>query len=280
MPLTHEDGFLRARDGIPIYHQRWAGAEPIRGVVAIVHGYLEHGGRYGFVVEHLCPRGYRVYAFDQRGHGRSEGRRGYANSFDEYLQDLHRFLGLIQEREGDGLKLFLLGHSFGGLVALRYAIEHPEGLAGLVLSSPYFGNAVPIGAAKLFSVKVLSRVAPTLALETGLDPALLSHDAEVVRDYKQDPLVTTRLTTRWTTETLRAQEDVLARAPELSVPCLILQGAADQVSDPQVSRAVYDRLRTRDREWRAYEGYYHEIFNETGRERVLNDLGDWLEKRL
>jgi alpha-beta hydrolase superfamily lysophospholipase len=280
MSVSHEEGFFTGRDGLRLYYQRWAGAAPPRAILALVHGYLEHGGRYRFVVDHFAPRGFTVYVFDHRGHGRSEGRRGYIDSFDQYLQDLDRYLVTIQEREGDGSKLFLVGHSLGGLVSLRYAIDNPEGLAGVVASSPYLRNKVPVSAAKLFVARVLSRLSPAMAMEANLDSAALSHDPEVVRAHEKDPLVLRKFTVRWTTETLRAQEIALSRAPDLQIPCLLLQAGDDQIADPQASRAFFERMTALDKEWRLYEGYHHEVFNEVGRERVFRDLEEWLGKRL
>jgi alpha-beta hydrolase superfamily lysophospholipase len=280
MSATRDEGYFNAQDGLRLHFQTWNGGGKPRAILAVVHGYLEHGGRYGFLVDHFVPRGYPVYVFDHRGHGRSMGRRAFVSSFSDYLEDVDRYLATIQAREGSGHKTFLVGHSLGGLVSLRYAIESPEGLAGVVASSPYLGNKVPVSPGKLWAAKVLSRVAPAMAMEAAVDPALLSHDPEVARAYAQDPLVGKRFTVRWSTETLAAQAETVARAGELRIPCLLLQAGDDQIADPTVSRAFFDRLTTPDREWREYEGFYHEIFNEPGRDRVFQDLGEWLEKRL
>jgi alpha-beta hydrolase superfamily lysophospholipase len=278
MPTPSHDGAFTSRDGLKLYYRRWDGASPTQAVLVVVHGYLEHSGRYQFLADFFAPKGYRLYAMDLRGHGQSGGRRAYVGSFGEYLDDLDRFLSTIQEREGDGLK-FLVGHSLGGLISLRYAIQSPEGLAGLVVSSPYLANKVPISPLKLYGGRLLSRVLPTLAMDAGLKTDLLSHDAEVVRAHDQDPLVQTRFTTRWATETLAAQEEVLARAGELRLPCLVLQGGDDQVADPTVSHDLFQRLTVPDKEWIPYGGYYHEVFNEVGRERVFGDLAEWLRGR-
>src|SRR5262249_44399753 len=220
-----------------------------------------------------------VCVLDQRGHGRSGGVRGFANRFDDYLDDLGRFLSLIREKESDR-KLFIVAHSFGALVSLRYATEHPEGLAGIAATSPYMKNKVPISGAQLFAVKVLSRVVPKLALDAKVRGSSLTHDSELIRVHDADPLVLQKFTTRWATETLAAQDRALAEAPRLRLPVFVLQGGDDPVADPEGARAFYDRLPPDLREWRSYEGFYHEIFNEVGRERVFADLAEWLQRRL
>lgn len=275
-----DDGYFHARDGLRLYFRSWNGRPKPKAILAVVHGYLEHGGRYGFFVDHFAPLGYRVYTFDQRGHGRSGGKPAFVSSFTEYLQDVDGYLRQIQQREGDEHKIFLVGHSLGGLIALRFAIESPEGLAGVVASSPYIGNKVPVPQAKLLAARLLSRVWPTMLMDANVDPALLSHDSDVVRNYDEDPLVGKRFTVRWSAETLDAQATTLARAPELRIPCLLLQAGADGIADPEVSREFFRRLTAPDKEWKLYEGYYHEIFNEVGRDQVFRDIEEWLRKRL
>jgi lysophospholipase len=278
MTTRSHDGEFTSQDGLKLYYRRWDAASLTQAVLVVVHGYLEHSGRYQFLADYFAPRGYSLYAMDLRGHGQSGGRRAHVSSFSEYLYDLDRFLSTVQKREGDGLK-FLVGHSLGGLIVLRYALDSPEGLAGLVVSSPYLANKVPISPLKLYAGRLLSRVVPTLALDAGLKTELLSHDAEVVRARDEDPLVQTRFTARWATETLAAQAEVLRRAAELRLPCLVLQGADDEVADPKVSRSFFDRLTVPDKEWIPYGGYYHEVFNEVGRKRVFDDLAQWLQGR-
>jgi alpha-beta hydrolase superfamily lysophospholipase len=279
MPSAHEDGFFAGRDGERLTYRRWAGAEPTKAVLAVLHGYLDHGGRYAHVAEHFGALGYRIYVLDQRGHGRSGGVRAFANRFGDYLDDLGRFLGVIREREGER-KLFIVAHSFGALVSLRYAAVNPDGLAGIAASSPYIKNKVPVSGAKLFAAKVLSRIAPRLALAANVRGSQLTHDPELVLAHDTDPLVLQKFTTRWSTETLAAQELALAEAPRLRLPVFVMQGGADPVADPEGARAFYDRLPPAEREWRSYDGFFHEIFNEVGRERVFADLAEWLQRKL
>ena len=280
MSVAHDDGFFPAHDGLRLYYRRWRGDGEPKAIIALVHGYLEHSGRYGFVGEHFAPRGFTVYGFDHRGHGQSNGPRAYIERFGDYLSDVSRYLELIREREGAQKPIFLVGHSLGGLIALRYTLEHPEGVRAVVVSSPFLGNKVPISGGKLFAVRIMGRLLPTIALDAGLDPKQLSHDPAVIEAHQQDPLVLQKFTTRWATEALGAQEWVLANAARLTLPSYFQVGMADSIADPAVARAVFERITHSEKRWSGYDGFFHEIYNEVGREQVFADLAGYLSGRL
>jgi alpha-beta hydrolase superfamily lysophospholipase len=280
MSTTHDDGTFNADDGVRLHFRRWMGEGTPRAVMALVHGYLEHSGRYGFVGEYFAPRGYAVYAFDHRGHGQSGGPRAYIQRFDDYLRDIARYLELVRAREGTAIPIMLVGHSMGGLISLRYALEHPEMLRAVAVSSPWLGNKHRVSGLKLFAGRILSRIAPGTQLSADLDSKVLSHDPEVVAAHGRDPLVLHKFTARWATEALAAQEWTLANAARMALPCLVMQAMADELSDPASSRAFFERIVHTNKAWKPYEGYYHELFNEVGREAVFRDLEAWLGANL
>src|SRR3989338_2702184 len=120
---------FNAGDGLKLYEQAWLPDKEEKAAVVVVHGYAEHSGRYGRVAGYLNQAGYAVYAFDLRGHGRSEGRRAYAESFDEYLDDVGIFLGRVKSEEAKK-PVFLLGHSLGGTIAALFAITRRPDIKG------------------------------------------------------------------------------------------------------------------------------------------------------
>jgi alpha-beta hydrolase superfamily lysophospholipase len=162
-------------------------------------------------------------------------------------------------------------------VAMRYALERPEAVRALALSSPFLGIKVQVPGWKSALGRLASRVYPGLSIPGEIDPALLSHDAAVGRAYAADALVPKVATARWYTEAVAAQAEVRARAPELRVPLLLLHGADDRIADPAASQAVFDRIGGSDKTLTMYPGLYHEIFNEIERGRVIQDLVTWLK---
>ncbi len=244
-----------------------------------MHGYGEHIGRYDHVGSALANAGLSVYGCDLRGHGRSAGPRGHIQHFSQYLDDAE---ALVSRARSSGLPVFVLGHSNGGLIATHHVFEHPVGVAGIVLSSPFFGLKLAVPAIKIAAGRIASRVYPQLKLPSGLHGADVSRDPVVQRDYDNDPLNNKHATARWFTETTAAQQSAYDRAPALTVPCLVLHGGADRIADPARTEAVAARFGSRDKTVAVLPGQFHEIFNEPAADRAatLVRVTEWLTAHL
>jgi len=277
--LKHGEGFLRGADGIELYDQCWQPEGEARAVLAIVHGHGEHSGRYANVVRSLVSRGYAVYGFDQRGHGRSRGQRGHINSWAEYRGDVGAFLRLIGSREPHR-PVFLMGHSMGALVVLDYVLHDSKGIRGAVISGAPLEPAGVAKPALVLMSRLLSRVCPRFPLRLALDTSALSRDAAVVRAYVADPLVHGRFTARWGTESLAAVARVKAHAAEVNVPVLFVHGEADRLNLPGGIRDFFGRVACADKALQVYPEMYHELHNDFGYDRILSDLERWLARHL
>ena len=266
-------------DGVEL-HLRWTMAPKHRGTVLVVHGIGEHGGRYKNVEEALLPAGWSVFTYDHRGHGLSTGRRTHVDRFDDYADDLQRVYDEVQSLAGQG-KVFVWGHSMGGLITTVWAGLRRPAVWGAILSAPPYRIAVPVPAVKIAAAKMLSKVVPTLALANEVDPALLSRDPAVGKAYAIDPLVERKATVRWGDEFLRAVDLVNARAHEVQVPYLLLHGTADRITAAEGSRAFHEKTASSDKTIRIYDGYYHELHNEpdADRAKVFEDVRGWLDAR-
>ncbi len=276
--MEHCEGEFTGERGVRIYYQAWRPEAP-KGVVAITHGLGEHSGRYQNVVGALVPRGYAVYALDFCGHGRSGGPRGHVHRFADYLADLDRLIDKARRAEPD-LPVFLLGHSLGGLIALAYALERPGALQGVIGSAPGLRRRFEVPGYKLLLGRLMSGIWPTFSQRTGLPVDRLSHDPQVALAYVADRLVHDRATARWLIEFTRASEDVMARAGSLTMPCLLLQSGDDALIEQQSTIDFYNAIGAADRTLHVYDGFYHELFNEVGKERPLADLVAWLDTHL
>ena len=273
------DGTLTGSAG-RLYWRARKPAGPARALLVLVHGVAEHIGRYEHVAAYFVGRGYAFYAFDQAGHGKSEGARGHINAFGDYLADLQRFITLAQERE-PGLPTFLLGHSMGGLVSLAYGEQQPPELRGIIVSAPGLRLAMPVPKWKRALGKALSGVMPTLAMANGIPPELLTHDPAISGAYAQhDPLVFKTATARWATEFFRTQVETLAAADRFTLPCLLMHGGDDRLVSPEGTRQFFAAAGSADKSLKIYDGFYHEIFNEIGKEKVFEDMRAWLEQHV
>jgi alpha-beta hydrolase superfamily lysophospholipase len=271
-----------------------AEAEASRGVVGIVHGLGEHSGRYEHVAAALTRVGYTVLAFDLPGHGRSPGRRGHA-SFAGLLSDVRRLADEVVVRAGDAPAI-LYGHSLGGALVLTHAIRRqPEGasprfvspqrdvsnqhqrkLTALVASSPLLRLSSPPSLGRRAAACLLRFLCPWFLFDTRLDPNVLSHDADVVRDHQQDPLVHHCVSASLGDSMLRTGDWLLRHADRLPVPTLLMHGGADALTSPAASREFAERAGPRCT-LKIWEGLRHELQWEPEKDRVFRFTIDWLE---
>ncbi|MBI1797858.1 MAG: lysophospholipase [Candidatus Eisenbacteria bacterium] len=256
----------------------WCADRP-RALVAIVHGLGEHSGRYAALAQALVDRHFTVAALDLPGHGEARGARGDAKSW-AFLRDQCVPATFTASRGMPGqppdLRAVLVGHSFGGLLALDYALAHPRQLLALAVSAPSLRSAPP-PVWKLGLAQAARVVAPGSGFPHGLPEDGMSRDAEVLELRRDDPLMHDRITPRVYFGMVEARARVMAEARRLAVPTLVMQGMADRVIDPKGAlefnvAAPHGMVRLI-----TYEGAYHEIFNDLDRDRVVKDLVAWLD---
>jgi alpha-beta hydrolase superfamily lysophospholipase len=269
--------FWTAADGARLALRRARAVGRVRGSLILLHGFGDHSGRYGEVAAWFADRGLDVYALDQRGHGRSPGKRGHVSRFAQFLSDVAA-LRKQAPLEQTGPQI-LLGHSFGGTVALRYLETGPAGLAGAIVSSPFLAVAMPVPRWKRALARGLVEILPALPVATGLDVAYLSTDPAVGQAARSDHLYHRVMTPRAYREVLAAQAAVIAEGRHIAVPLLVLLAGDDRIVSRPASEA-FARSLAGDVTVQVYEGFFHEIFNEPHRARVFRDVEPWLDRVL
>ncbi|MFV1857809.1 MAG: lysophospholipase [Anaerolineales bacterium] len=274
--MQHTESTVQTIGGLELYVQRWQADVPTRAVIAIVHGFGEHSGRYMNLVSHLVPRGHVLCGVDLRGHGRSPGPRGHIDRWEDYREDLRSFLQWIPTWE-PARPLFVLGHSMGALIVLDFVLRHLGGLAGAIVSGV---PLEPVGVANpllVTTARLLSRVWPGFALSLNLETAALSRDPEVVRAYEEDPLVHGTASARWGTETLDTIEWIKDHAPDVRLPLLMIHGGADRINAAEGTRRFFEAVTYPDKELRVYPEAYHEPHNDLDWQKVVSDIERWVD---
>jgi alpha-beta hydrolase superfamily lysophospholipase len=275
----HQEGFLQAKDGLRLFWQSDLPQNP-KARVALVHGYAEHIGRYQPVIDALVADRIAVFGFDCRGHGRSEGRRGYCNRFSDYLDDLEVFVQHLPANDGPSVPRFILGHSHGGLIAIHHLARGGGEWAGLVLSSPYLRLALTPPKAKVFAARLVEKVLPWAPFKNEIAFDQLTRDARAQELVSRDPLYNRTVTPRWFSESTRAQAEALSLGPKLTLPVLVICGAEDPIASTATTRGFFATLAAREKNYQEYPGMLHETLNEIGKEEVWKQISRWISGRL
>ncbi|KAK8521453.1 hypothetical protein V6N12_005356 [Hibiscus sabdariffa] len=264
--------FSNAR-GDTLFIQSWTPISfKIRGVVFIMHGLNEHSSRYNDFAKRLNANGFKVYGMDWIGHGGSDGLHGYVHSLDYAVADMKLFLQRILS-ENVGLPCFCFGHSTGGAIVLKAALdpEVAEQVAGIILTSPAVGVLAPV-ISFLFP-----RFQVSIANKKGKP---VSRDPKALVAKYTDPLVYTGpLRVRTGYEILRITTYLQQNMSGLRVPFLVLHGMDDTVTDPKASQKLYDEAST-DKTIKLFEGLLHDLLIEPEREAIMDDIIQWLKSRV
>ncbi|HET6585763.1 MAG TPA: alpha/beta hydrolase [Nannocystaceae bacterium] len=290
--MQHRERKLTASDGVELHLDTWSGDGAAKFVVAISHGGAEHAGRYARLAGDLVEAGGFVFGLDHRGQGRSGGTRGHVDRFETYAHDLrHALLDVAGQGPGtlrpEALPWFLFGHSMGGLIALVYLLDHESDvpLRGAIVSSPLLGLTMKVNPVKLTIGKIAGRIAPKLALPTGIPPEGICRDPEEVQRYIADTRRADVVTAGWFAAMNAAIARVENEAAKITIPSLWYVGSGDRICDHEATKRVFATMKdaeARDQTLREFDGYYHELHNEPDEYRrpVIEMLRDWITARL
>jgi alpha-beta hydrolase superfamily lysophospholipase len=273
--MLHNTSEFNSFDGLKLFSQSWETDESIADLI-LVHGLGEHSGRYEWVANKCNENRISVHSFDLRGHGKSEGERAFVNSFDQYLEDLHSFIEII----GAEKKVFLFGHSMGGLIVVNYLLKYPDtACKGALLSAAALkiGDDIPqilVGASSILSILL-----PRLKSKK-VDPKLISRDSEVVSDYENDTLIFhDGVKARLGAGMIKSMLEVRKQYPQFELPVLLMHGTGDKLADPLGSQWMFDEISSKDKSLEILPGLYHEILNEPEKEEVISKMLKWILDR-
>lgn len=283
MSFTRSEGHFKSYKDTQIFRQSWKFGDTPKKVLIVTHGLGEHSDAYERFAQGVGVDGLHIYAYDLRGHGRSEGRWGVVDRFSDYRKDLAYFYKLLQreyQERGQKVPFYLLGHSMGGLVtASTVPREEVRGLQGVILSAPLFDVAVQVPALKEKAGRFFERWFPNQTLYNEVKYENLSRDREVLRSYERDPLRHDRISLRLYTEIQDEMPFVRLGAVRFHENLLVQHGTNDHIADPGAAKVFFEKAASTDKTLKLYDGAFHEVYNDLGREQVFTDFKTWLETR-
>jgi acylglycerol lipase len=274
--MSMKEEAFNGRGGTRLHMRSWRPQSP-KAVVVICHGVNSHSGQYLWTGDQLAAAGFAVYAYDHRGRGKSEGPRLYIDDVREYTDDLGSFITLAKSRE-PGLKVFLLGHSAGGVVSCTWALDHQSEIAGFICESFAFEVSAP--APVLALVRLLARITPKLPV-LKLKMKDFTRDPAALRALEADPLTKGEVQPARTVAALLEATDRMRREfPRITLPLLIMHGTKDKATLPSGSQLFHETAGSRDKTLKLYEGHVHDLLNDLSKEKVMADVIAWIHGRL
>jgi alpha-beta hydrolase superfamily lysophospholipase len=274
--IKRSEGYFKGHDDFELFYQTWT-PQRVRGTLVVTHGLGEHSECYVRLAEGLAGTEWEIFAWDLRGHGRSEGKRGVIREFDDFSRDLSVFVDHVQHVR-PRKPLVVLGHSMGGLITIRMLeTTADKGIKAMALSSPQLGIAVKVSKIKEVAAHYLNKYLPDLTLYNEIAYGDLTKDKEVQAEYARDSLRHDRISSGLYVQMLGAMEKARGQASAIWLPTLLQQAGDDTIVNRPMAEQFFEKLGSVNKRIIVYEDYKHEIFNELGRKKVFQDLAEWLE---
>ena len=267
-----EETFITAGDGTSLFLRAAKLEQRAKASVLLTHGMGEHSGRYLHVAEFLASRGYRFCSYDPRGHGRSGGKRGYINCYNELLDDQ----AMVKEHYmRPGEPMFLYGHSMGAQIMLNYLLERRPGVDGVIATSPWLELSFRPSPWKVLMARIMVNLWPSFTQDGPDDDTLLSHDAEFIASIPGRDLLHHKMSARMYHELMKGALEAMSRAKECDYRLLMIHGADDPLTSAQATEAFFKNAASKDKTLKIHPEMLHETHNEIGRERVMGEIAGW-----
>lgn len=274
---TSAETVLQSPDGIDIFVRHWEPSGQAKASIVLCHGFNAHSGHYVRIAQQLADLGFAVTALDLRGRGRSGGERFYVDDIGDYVSDVSLAVEFARSKHSE-LPVYLLGHSAGGVTVCSYALDYQDRIAGLICEDFAFKVYAPDFAIKL--LEGASHLIPHVHV-LKLPNSAFSRDPDWVAMLDSDPLIHDEVQPVQTVAALARADERLEREFErISLPVLILHGTGDKATKYQGSQMFYDRAGSADKTLKLYDGYFHDLLNDVGREKVFDDIVQWIGARL
>jgi len=276
--MHYTDFSWRSPDQTKMIGRVWIPIIPSKAVIALVHGMGEHSGRYKKLAAFFTEQGYAVIAFDQRGHGKSEGKRGHVSNYSVLIDGIDELLdkAFIQFKDKP---IFLYGHSMGGNLVLNYILRKPFKVKGAIVTAPWLKLAFEPSPIIVKLARIMRNVWPGFSQSSGLNTKHLSRDSDIIKAYERDRYVHDKISSSFYMGVYEAGLYALRHAAELKTPLLLMHGTEDKITSETASRrfAESSKLLTEYKDW---EGFYHEIHNEPEKMEVFQHTLQWLNNQL
>jgi len=279
--MINETGFFEGRETKRLFYQYWLpDSRNIKAYLIALHSWGSHSDRMEVPAEYFTEKGYAIYAFDIRGHWRNAGSNpGHIDSMDHIQKDIVLFIDLIKESSKDKM-IFIMGQSFGGLISLMFAANHPA-LHGVIASSPLLRYSKKLSLSKRLGKKIsgpISKISPNKTIDMVIEQNLLTSDIKILRKHISDKNKIEKISLRSAAEIESAMKWTMDNADNLLCPTLILQAGKDNIVDRDASKEFFENIKTKDKTYKEYDGFLHELWNEKSRMQVFQDMFVWLEK--
>lgn len=277
--MVMESYEIHARGGTKLVCKCWKPIDPPKAVLFIVHGLGEHLGRYEEMANIFIENQIAVFAFDHRGHGQSEGKKGHAESIDQFVDDVEFTLMKCRNLFLE-IPIFLYGHSMGGQIVASFLdkVKSKE-IKGAIISSAWFRIVNPPPHWQIKLIKKLKSFLPGFTQSNKIDPKKISSVKGEIELYQKDPLIHDKISLALFHALYHNGLKLAQHAQAAKIPVLVCHGDKDQITSKPGSEQYANNLGEKA-EFKIWPGSFHEPHHDFEKEKVMRFYVDWVKARI
>ncbi len=260
-----------------VMYRKWEALSPKAGML-LIHGLGGHSGRWEFLAHSLVKKHIACYAVELKGFGGTQGLKGDIGSFRAYFDDINALYAIVR-KDHPGIKIFLAGESFGGLLAFLTAVSGSSVFDGLICISPAFRSRLKFSLIERARIFLACLHNPRRQFTVPFNPRMCTQDIVYQKVMEEDAPEHRFATARFLINTLAAQMRAYVLKDRLNMPTLFLIAGNDAMVDSRASLDIYGKLQVKDKTLIRYPGMFHALSIDLGRETVFADIAAWLEKQ-
>ncbi|HEY3394747.1 MAG TPA: bifunctional alpha/beta hydrolase/class I SAM-dependent methyltransferase, partial [Lacipirellulaceae bacterium] len=273
---TATEHTFRTSDGVELFFRAWSPARESRRAVVLFHRGHEHSARWQDFVDRIALEDFWFFAWDARGHGRSPGERGYAESFARLVRDADEFVRGISGQFDIAIEnMAVVGQSVGAVLATAWVHDYAPPIRALAIATPalrvklYVPLAIP-------GLRLLRRFKPRSFIRSYVKPKMLTHDEEQARAYAADPLISPQIAVNILLDLYDTSKRLVDDAGAITTPTLLLVSGRDWVVDKMPQHQLFARLSSPIKEKEIYPEFFHSTYWETQRQRPIDRTREFL----
>ncbi|HJT45507.1 MAG TPA: bifunctional alpha/beta hydrolase/class I SAM-dependent methyltransferase, partial [Chthoniobacterales bacterium] len=260
-------------DGAELFYRAWLPKSPTKNALLLFHRGHEHSGRWQETVDLLGLNDVAIFAWDARGHGRSPGERGTANSLRDVIKDLDGFARHISRTHCIPFEnMIVLAHSLAAVTVTAWVHDYGPPIRAMILATAAFQVKLYVP----FAIPFLRSFRPRL-VKSYVKSRMLTHDREQAALYDSDPLIFRQIAVNLLLDLHDTANRLIADAGTIRMPTLMIGAGKDWVVSVKAQREFFNRLSSTDKRFELFPDAYHAVFHETTRQKVVGLIREYID---
>lgn len=266
-------------DGAQLFYRAWIPSQPTTKALLLFHRGHEHSGRWADVVEMLGLEDVAIFAWDARGHGRSDGERGAADNFGTMVKDVDAFVRHVRDHHGFVMaNMIVLAHSVGAVTVSAWVHDYAPPICAMILATPAFRVRLYLPLA-IPSLRLKQKFVGPGYVKSYVKAKMLTHDPAQAALYDADPLIFRQIAVNVLIGLHDAGTRLLADAGAINLPTLMLSAGRDWVVSLKAQREFFNRLSSSEKRMHVFPAAFHALFHERERAQVVDRVRDFVRER-